>query len=57
MHENEEGYLVWIPDPDLLSLPLWPSDLIFLPWLSGERFFSARFSNVGDEMRGYEVAS
>ena len=26
LHENDEGYLEWIPDDRLESLPLWPSD-------------------------------
>jgi 8-oxo-dGTP diphosphatase len=56
MRENEEGYLDWIPDADLLSLPLWPSDPIFLPWLHEDRFFSAKFTYEGDDLKGYEVA-
>jgi len=55
LKENGEGYLKWIPDTELESLPLWPSDHIFLPWLQEEKFFSAKFVYEGDEMKRYEV--
>jgi 8-oxo-dGTP diphosphatase len=54
--ENEEGYLKWIPDAELTSLPLWPSDGIFLPWLQKDAFFSARFIYNGDQFLNYSVA-
>ncbi len=53
--ENEEGYLEWIPDERLESLPLWPSDHIFLPWIRGGKFFSAKFVYAGDEMIDHAV--
>lgn len=52
---SPEGNLAWIPDEDLTSLNLWPSDHIFLPWLAGGKIFSARFQYAGDEMMGHEV--
>jgi 8-oxo-dGTP diphosphatase len=55
LQENEEGYLKWIPDAELESLPLWPSDHIFLPWLREKKFFSAKFVYEGNEMLGHEV--
>ncbi len=55
LHENEEGFLKWIPDAELESLSLWPSDHIFLPWLREEKFFSAKFVYEGDRMEGYTV--
>lgn len=55
LKENGEGYLKWIPDAELESLPLWPSDHIFFPWLREDNFFSAKFVYEGDEMKGYEV--
>jgi 8-oxo-dGTP diphosphatase len=55
LEENGEGYLKWIPDEDLESLPLWPSDHIFFQWLREEKFFSAKFVYEGEEMKGYEV--
>lgn len=54
--ENEEGYLQWIPDEQIESLPLWPSDHIFLPWIRQGRFFSAKFDYAGDEMKSHTVS-
>jgi 8-oxo-dGTP diphosphatase len=53
LRENGEGYLQWIPDEALESLPLWPSDHIFLPWIKQGRFFSAKFNYQGDEMKDH----
>lgn len=53
--ESPEGTLCWIPDEELESLPLWPSDHIFLPWLAQEKFFSAKFVYAEDKMLDYEV--
>ena len=55
LQENEEGYLKWIPDSELESLPLWPSDHIFLPWIRENKFFSAKFVYAYDEMRSHSV--
>jgi 8-oxo-dGTP diphosphatase len=55
LKENEEGYLKWIPDDELESLPLWPSDHIFLPWIKQGRLFSAKFVYEGDEMKDFKV--
>ena len=55
LQENGEGYLEWIPDAQLESLPLWPSDHIFLPWIRQGRFFSAKFEYAGDEMQNHTV--
>ena len=54
--ESSEGYLKWIPDEEVTSLNLWPSDQIFLPWLKAGKIFSARFQYHGEEMFGHEVA-
>jgi len=54
--ESNEGNLKWIPDDEVKSLNLWPSDQIFLPWLEKDKIFSARFQYHGDEMLGHEVA-
>jgi len=56
LKENEEGFLKWIPDGELESLPLWPSDHIFLPWLREEKFFLAKFEYEGEEMMNYTVS-
>jgi 8-oxo-dGTP diphosphatase len=55
LKENGEGYLKWIPDTELASLLLWPSDHIFLPWLEGEKFFSAKFTYEGEEYLRHEA--
>jgi 8-oxo-dGTP diphosphatase len=54
--ESAEGNLEWVRDEEVLSLPLWPSDQVFMPWLADERIFSARFQYHGDEMLGHEVS-
>lgn len=54
--ECAEGELEWIEDGKLLELTLWEGDRIFLPWLSEERFFSARFSYVDGRLAGHEAA-
>jgi len=56
LKENEEGYLKWIPDEEVESLPLWPSDHVFLPWIREGRFFSAKFTYQGENIIGREVA-
>jgi 8-oxo-dGTP diphosphatase len=53
--DSAEGRLAWIPDPDLPTLNLWPSDLVFLPWLEREQIFSARFQYHGEEVFEHEV--
>ena len=54
--DSPEGRLEWIEDDKLLSLNLWQSDSIFLPWLERDKFFSAKFIYDGDEMLEYEAA-
>ena len=53
--ESPEGELDWIDDAKLTTLNLWPSDLLFLPWLEEEEFFSAKFIYEGEEFKRYEV--
>jgi 8-oxo-dGTP diphosphatase len=55
LKENEEGYLKWIPDSELESLSVWPSDHVFLPWIRQGRLFSAKFTYEGNEMKGHTV--
>lgn len=50
-----EGGLAWVPDDEILHLPLWDSDPIFLPWLNQGRFFSAKFNYDGDRFVDYTV--
>ncbi len=40
---------------ELESLPLWPSDHVFLPWIRQGKFFSAKFIYNGDEMKEHTV--
>jgi len=40
---SDEGHLEWIDNKNLLDLPLWEGDKIFLKWLNEEIFFSAKF--------------
>lgn len=40
---SNEGELAWIDDEKLLSLPLWEGDLVFIPYLDVEGFFSGKF--------------
>jgi 8-oxo-dGTP diphosphatase len=54
--ESDEGNLKWIPNEEVKSLNLWPSDQIFLPWLETDKIFSARFQYHGEEIFGHEVA-
>ncbi len=41
--DSNEGNLEWIPEDKLTSLNLWDGDKIFLEWLYGDKFFSAKF--------------
>jgi 8-oxo-dGTP diphosphatase len=52
-----EGSLEWIPDGEILRLPLWDSDSVFLPWLNQEEFFSAKFNYDGENFVDYTVVS
>ena len=50
-----EGNLKWIPDPEVPTLNLWPSDAIFLPWLTQDLRFSARFQFDYDKFIDHSV--
>ena len=53
--DSPEGRLEWIPDEKILSLNLWESDQIFMPWIREGKFFSAKFNYEGDQLRGHHV--
>lgn len=53
--DSPEGELAWIEERDLLSLPLWPGDRIFIPWVFGDRYFSAKFVYQQGELIRYQV--
>lgn len=56
LHDVPEGKLEWVRDEEVLRLPLWDSDQVFLPWLSQGRFFSGKFQYNGDTFVDHEVA-
>ena len=52
-HPCDEGELAWIKKKDLLSLPLWEGDKIFLKLLdSNEPFFSLKLRYEGENLAG-----
>ena len=53
--DSDEGTLQWIENKKLLDLPLWEGDKIFIPWLSQEKFFSAKFIYVDKKLDSHEV--
>ena len=53
--DSPEGKLEWIPDEKLTELNLWEGDKIFIPWLNGEKFFSAKFVYENKKFINYEV--
>jgi len=54
--DSPEGDLAWIPDDEVLKLNLWEGDRIFLPWLDGPDFFSARFNYIDGRLQSHTVA-
>lgn len=53
--DSPEGDLHWIADADLLALPLWEGDRIFIPWLDRPGIFSARFVYAGERLVEHTV--
>ena len=51
-----EGSLEWIRDDEILRLPLWDSDQVFLPWVTQGRFFSGKFNYDGEKFVDHEVS-
>ena len=52
-HPCDEGELAWIKKEDLLSLPLWEGDKIFLSLLEEDApFFSLKLRYEGDKLAG-----
>lgn len=50
-----EGNLEWIDDDKLMSLNLWEGDKIFMPWIYGEKMFSAKFIYESGELVSHSV--
>jgi len=53
--DSPEGILKWIPNKNLLNINLWDGDKIFIPWLDGDKFFSAKFNYEGKDFKDYSV--
>ena len=53
--DSPEGRLEWIDNGSLLDLHLWEGDLIFLPWIERDKFFSARFIYQNGRLVDHEV--
>ena len=43
LSECHEGVLEWIDNEKVMSLNLWDGDKIYMKWLTGHSFFSAKF--------------
>lgn len=50
-----EGSLHWVDDRDIMNLPLWEGDPIFMEWLDEERFWSARFIYGPEGLKEHSV--
>ncbi len=53
--DSNEGVLAWVDNDKLFDLNLWPGDHIFMSWLDGHPFFSAKFVYTAGELVNYEV--
>ena len=53
--DSPEGRLEWIPNEKLDELNLWDGDKIFMSWLFGEKFFSAKFNYEEGRFKDYVV--
>ena len=51
----DEGKLDWVSDDQLLNLNLWEGDKIFIPWLTQDKFFSAKFIYEKKKLINYDV--
>ena len=51
----DEGKLDWVSDDQLLKLNLWEGDKIFIPWLTQDKFFSAKFIYEKKKLINYDV--
>jgi len=53
--DSNEGVLEWIDNDQILNLNLWEGDKIFIPWLSQDKFFSAKFIYDKKKLKDYDV--
>lgn len=55
MNQCEEGILAWVPKEEVVKLPIWEGDLIFLKMLlEEEHFFTLKLIYEGDRLVKYE---
>ena len=54
--DSPEGRLEWIDNDQLLQLPLWEGDKIFLPWLDKPGIFSAKFNYLKGNLKDWTVS-
>ncbi len=52
---SAEGDLEWVPADRMLSLPLWPGDLAFLPYVLRGEPFEGKITYVNGELRNADV--
>lgn len=53
--DSPEGRLKWVTNDKLEELNLWEGDKIFMSWLFGEKFFSAKFNYEEGQFKDYVV--
>jgi 8-oxo-dGTP diphosphatase len=53
--DSSEGILEWIPNENLTEINLWEGDKFFIPWLSEDKFFSAKFNYVNGKYIDHSV--
>ena len=54
--DSPEGTLAWVPHNQVLSMPTWDGDRIFLQWvLEGSPLFSAKFSYQNQDLVDWSV--
>lgn len=53
--DSPEGHLAWILNDRLTEINLWDGDKIFIPWLLGDKFFSAKFNYHNGNFVNYTV--
>ena len=53
--DSPEGQLRWIPNENLTEINLWDGDKVFIPWLFGDKFFSAKFIYQDGSFVDHEV--
>lgn len=50
LSKSDEGELEWVDNRILLEMNLWEGDRYFIPWLSEDKFFSAKFVYKNGEL-------